>query len=356
MAGAPNDYSQTLAASSRPPDQPDSSSISIQELLNPVKCEGRSNARNAPGSSRLSKEEGSDAHGLSRERSSLTGQVCQYVPDSQAQNRARTRGVNPEPPQPAPKGDSPTTQYSAHRRISQTKSVIAPPVVSTSQPQSFFFNFPSGPTSTTPQTRPGTNASEMPASSAAAQNQHQMIVVETAQVSDQVPVEVQAAWKPQVENRRRAATASHRYRQRRKQKFATLEDLEKMYQCLEEKNRYLESTNQHLDETNQHHEEPNQHFLREGQFPGCGTRTSSPWDGHHRHGTDGMPRCSEQHLYDISKLTAVDEVQASDTYVPKVTCFTCPSSHLNQNSETIQCEQHSTRCDFKIIPWSALCG
>jgi len=159
-----------------------------------VKGEGSSSASNAPGSSRLSEEEGSDAQSLSRERSSLTGQVCQYVPDSQAQNRERIRGVNPEPPQPAPKRE--TTQYSTHRRISQTKSMIAPPMVSTSQPQSFFFNLSSGPTSITPQTRPGTNASEKPTTNATAQNQHHMIVVETAQVSDQVPVEVQAAAKP----------------------------------------------------------------------------------------------------------------------------------------------------------------
>ncbi len=225
VAAAPNDYSQTFAVSSKQPDQQDSHSIGIQKFLNPIECECRSNASSAPSSPRFSKanigllvSSRSDAYSLSLARSSPYRQVSQDAPCSQAQSCERTRGVNPEPPQPASQGDSPSTQYSAYSRISRIESVIAPPVVSTSQPQYFSSNPSPGPTPTMPQMPPGTKAFEMPASSAAAQSQYRMMVLETAQGPIQVPVDMQAASKVQDEKRKRNATASHRFRQRRKEK------------------------------------------------------------------------------------------------------------------------------------------
>jgi len=252
---APNDYSQSIAASSRQLHRQDSRSIGIQKLLNPVGCEGRSNACSgldlplpSTVNTGLLVSSRSDAHSLSLARPSPYRPVSQDTPYSLAQNCEGTRGIDPEAPQPASQGNSPCTQYSSYSRISQTESVLAPLVVSTGQPQYYSSNPSSGPTSTMPRMPLGTKAFEMPTSSAAAQRQYRMMVLETAQGPIQVPVDVQAASKVQNEKRKRNATASHNFRQRRKkkeretsEKIATFEA--RLRDAVEEKNHYLQERN-----------------------------------------------------------------------------------------------------------------
>lgn len=239
-------------------------SIGSQKLLNPVECEGGFNASSAPGSPSLSKVNTgllvssiSDAHSLSLARSSPYRQVSQDAPYSQAQDCERTRGVNPEPPQPASQGDSPSTQYSSYSRISQTESVIAPPVVSTGQPQYFSSNSSSGPSSTMPQMPWGTKVFEMPTSSTAAQSQYQMMVLDTVQGPIQVPFEIQATSKVQDLKREQNATASHRFRRRRKEKeretsgkIAGLEA--QLSEAIEERNHYLKERDYFQDVARRH--------------------------------------------------------------------------------------------------------
>ncbi|KAL9589131.1 MAG: hypothetical protein Q9179_007989, partial [Wetmoreana sp. 5 TL-2023] len=215
VAAASNDHLQTFAASSRQPDQQSSRSVGIQKLLNPVECKGRSNASIAPGSvnAGLPILPRSDAHSLSLARSSPYRPVIQDA--LRAQNCRRTRGVKPEPPQPASQADS---QYSSYSRISQTESVIAPPMVSTCQPRYLSSDPLSGPTSTMPQISPAPEAFEMPPSTAAAQSQNQRMALETAQGIIQVPVDLQTASKVHDNKRKRNATASHLFRQRQKEK------------------------------------------------------------------------------------------------------------------------------------------
>ncbi len=273
---APNDYSQTFAASSRQPHRKASCSIGIQKLLNPVGCERRSNPSRGLSLPLLSTvntgpliSSKSDTHSLSLPGPSSYRRVSQDTPYSPAQNCERTRGINPEAPQPASQGESPSTQYSSYSRISETGSVIAPPVVSTGQPQYYSSNPSSGPASTLPQMPPGTEAFEMPTSSATAQSQYRMMVLETAHGPIQVPVDLQAASRVQGEKRKRNATASHRFRQRRKErdretseKIAKLES--QLRDAVEERNHYLQERNYFQDVVLRHR-------------PPLASRPSSPW-------------------------------------------------------------------------------
>lgn len=259
-----NSASQTIAAFSGQRHRQGLGSIGTQKLLNPVEREGRSNACSGldlplpsivntglPVSSR------SDAHSLSLARPAPYRPVSQDTPYSPAQNLEGTRGIDPEVPQPASQGNSPCTQYPSYSRISETGSVIAPPVVSTGQPQYCSSNPSSAPASTLPQMQLGTKASEIPTSSAAAHRQHQMMVLETAQGYIQVPVDVEAASDVQNEKRKRNALASHGFRQRRRNKeretsemIATLEA--RVRDAEEERNYYLQERNYLQDVVLQH--------------------------------------------------------------------------------------------------------
>lgn len=115
---APNDHSQTFAASLRQPHRKASCSIGIQRLLNPVGCERRSNPSRGLSLPLLSTvntgpliSSKSDTHSLSLPGPSSYRRVSQDTPYSPAQNCERTRGINPEAPQPASQGESPSTQY-----------------------------------------------------------------------------------------------------------------------------------------------------------------------------------------------------------------------------------------------------
>lgn len=247
VGAAPNDDSQTFAASSRQPYRQDWRSIGIHELLNPAEDKPRSNA-----SHDLSLPSRSNACSLSLARPSPYRPVGQDTPYPQAQSRESTSGINPEAPQLASQGDSPSTQYPSNSRISQTDSVIATPVMSTGQPQYYSSSPSSDPTSTLPQMPLGTKSFEMPTTSTAAQIQYRMMVPEKARAPLQVSMDVQVASKVQDEKRKRNATASVRSRQRRReQDTKTIADLKaQLRDAVEENNHYRQERNKLLDEVN----------------------------------------------------------------------------------------------------------
>lgn len=108
----------------------------------------------------------------------------------------RKNGASTGPQSVASQGDSPSTQYSSYSHVSRTPPPAPPP--STGQPQSFFtapFTAP-GPASTMAQM--GFDAAS---SSTAGGSTYQMMTLDT----EQGPIQ-------------RNATASHRFRQRRKEK------------------------------------------------------------------------------------------------------------------------------------------
>ncbi len=193
-------------------DQRSSRPIGVQNVLNPLKAEDHVNAGSAPGT-------------LSEKTTGLPGSTKSYVPalpsarsfprrqlsqepaHSQAQNCKRAGAIKPASPQLAFQSDSPGTQYSAYGRVSHTEPTMAPSTAFTSQPQPSFSNsFPSsGPASTMSQVAFGT------------EGQYRIITLETENGPLQVPVDVQAVSKVADEKRKGNATASHRFRQRRKE-------------------------------------------------------------------------------------------------------------------------------------------
>lgn len=93
-------------------------------------------------------------------------------------------------------------------------------VASTGEPR-FFFSAPftsTGPASTMPQLTFNKEAFNAPTPKASGQSQCQMLTLETEQGPIQVPIDVQAASKVVDEKRKRNATASHKFRKRRKDK------------------------------------------------------------------------------------------------------------------------------------------
>lgn len=219
VAAAPKDHQRAFSLFSQEPGQQDSRPIGIENLLNPVKCEDRLNASGAHSSLSLPRTNAdlldslrSDTHSLSLARSYPYRQVSQEAPYRQAQSFERPCTVNPEPSQPASRGESPNTQYSSYNRISQIESGTVSPVAFTGQPQYFPSCPSSGPSWTVPK------MFEIPPSDTAAPNQYGMMVLKTEHGSIQVPVDVQIASKVEDEKRKRNATASHRFRQRRKEK------------------------------------------------------------------------------------------------------------------------------------------
>ena len=214
VPAAPNGHPRTLVPYSKQPDQRESHLLDIQHLLNPVEGENRPNESSSVGSPSLSElstgllvPSRSHVHSLPSARSSPYRQVNQGASYSRAQN---PRAVNPEPPQSASRRDNPSTQYSSNSQGQLSHHPQYPPV-SLSNPSP-------GPSSTLPQMPPGTEVFKLPTSSTAAQSQYQTMMLETAQGPIQIPVDLQAASKVQDEKRKRNATASHRFRQRRKKK------------------------------------------------------------------------------------------------------------------------------------------
>ena len=224
VPAAPKCHPRTFASSSKQPDQREWRSFSVENILNPVKCEDHLIASNAVGSPSLSElntgflgPSRSHVHSLPSARLSPYHEVNQEA-YSQAENRVHPRTVSPEPPQSASQRDSPSTQYSSYSQFSQTESAIGPPIVSTGQLQYSPSNPSSGPSSSMLQLPPSAKALEVSTSRTAAQSQYQLMVLETGRGPIQVPVDVQAASKVADEKRQRNATASHRFRQRRKEK------------------------------------------------------------------------------------------------------------------------------------------
>lgn len=94
-----------------------------------------------------------------------------------------------------------------------------PQLASACEPQSHFAPFTStGPASTLSQLAFNKKAFDAITSEASHQSQYQFLSFETEQGPIQVPLDVHAASKGADEKRKRNATASHRFRERRKQK------------------------------------------------------------------------------------------------------------------------------------------
>jgi len=152
-------------------------------------------------------------------------QLSQEPAHSQAQNYERAEALKPVLPQLAFQRNSPSTQYSAFGQISHIEPSMAPSTAFTSQPQSSFSNsfLSSGPSSIMSQEAFGT------------EGQYRMMTLETENGPLQVSVDVQAASKVADEKRKRNATASHRFRQRRKEKErGTSQHISKLEQQIRE--------------------------------------------------------------------------------------------------------------------------
>lgn len=227
VLAAPNDPLRPSQPSSKQPDHRSPHPIGIQNLLSPVESEDHANAGSAPGSLGFSEKTmglpvsvKSYVSALPVTRSSPRRQLSKEAPYSQAQNCECPGGVNPAPPQPVSQSDIPSTQYFSYSQVSRTEPTIAPPIASTGQTQLFLSNpFPSsGAASITPQMAFDAKAFEVPTSSMTVQSQYQTMTLETEQGPIQVPLDVQAASKVADKKRKQSATASHRFRQRRKNK------------------------------------------------------------------------------------------------------------------------------------------
>ncbi len=147
-----------------------------------------------------------------------------------------------------------------------------------------------------PQMPLGAKAFEVPTSNTAAQSQYQMMALETEQGPIHVPINVQAASKVADEHRKRNATASHRFRQRRKEKEREIS----------EKIAKLEAQVRETAEERDHYLKERDHFR----------------DVALRQGADGMPRRADHHLHNIKKLRVVSE-EAGKPDEARV-----PTSHL----------------------------
>ena len=205
---APKDYPRTVIPSSKQPAKGEA--LGIRNLLNPIEGEDHSIASNAIGSPSLSELNtsllgplGSQVHDLPPARSSPYHR--------ERESRKHLRAVSPEPLQPISQRENPSTQYSSDSQFSQTESVIAPIIASTGQPQHIPLNPSSGLSSSILQLPPSTKTFKVPTLSTAAQSQYQMMVRETGRTPIQLPVNLD-------QKRQRNAAASHRFRQRRKEK------------------------------------------------------------------------------------------------------------------------------------------
>lgn len=225
MPIAPNDHSRAFVPSSKQSDQRELRSFDIQSLLNSIEGENRSNESSVVDSLNLSKlstglsvPSRSHVRNLSSARSSSCCQMNQEASYSQAQNREHSRAVNFEPLQSTSQRDSLKTQYSSYNHFNQTESAIAPPAVSIDQPQYFSSNPSSDSSSTMMQMLPNAKTFEVLTSSTTTQSQYQMMMRKTERDLVQIFVDVHIASKNADRKRRRNAIASHRFRQRRKEK------------------------------------------------------------------------------------------------------------------------------------------
>ena len=211
-------------------DQRSSHPIGVQNLLNPLKAEMQVNTGIASGtlSEKTTGSTGSmksQVPALPFARSFPRHQLNQEPAHSQPQNCKREEALKPALPQLALPGDSPGTQYSPYGQISPIEPIMAPSPAFTCQPQSSFSNsFPSsGPSSIMLQEAFGT------------EGQYRMMTLETKNGPPQVSVDMQAASKFANEKRKRNATASHRFRQRRKEKErGTSQHISKLEQQIRE--------------------------------------------------------------------------------------------------------------------------
>ena len=168
----------------------------IQSLLNPLEAEGSSGSTI------------SHVPTLQSARSFPRHQLGLEPAQSQPQNYERAAATKPASPQLAFQSDSPGTQHSAYGQARHTESNTTPSTAFASQLQPFLSNSfpPSGPLSTTSQAASDT------------EGQCPTIILETENGPLQVPIDMQAGSKVADEKRKRNATASHRFRQRRQEK------------------------------------------------------------------------------------------------------------------------------------------
>ena len=173
--------------------------IGVQSLLNPLKVEG------SPGSTM------SHVPTLPSARSFPRHQLSLEPAQSQPQNYGHAAATKPASPGLAFQSDSPGTQHSAYGQARNTESNTTSSTMFTSQLQPFLSNSisSSGPLSTVSQAALDT------------ESQYPTMTLKTENGPLQVPIDVQAGSKVADEKRKRNATASHRFRQRRKEKEQT---------------------------------------------------------------------------------------------------------------------------------------
>ena len=133
---------------------------------------------------------------------------------------SRRHDIDATPPQPAFPDDSTSTYHSSPKQTNRTEPVHAPSMGFAGQPQSSLSNpiLSSGHESAFLQASFDSNVFEGPSSSSTSQSQYQIMKFDTTQGAIQVLVDKQAASKVADEKRKRNATASHNFRQRRKEK------------------------------------------------------------------------------------------------------------------------------------------
>ena len=198
-------------------DRRDSCAVDISRLLNPTDDKDPTKSGRVPQSfsattvvmSGLTKP---DVPTLTSAKRSPPHHMGLEAPYHQGQNFKR-HDIDATPPQPAPPDDS------TPKQTNRTEPVYGPFMEFTDQPRSSLFNpIPSsGHGSAYLQTSFDSNIFEGPSSSSTAQSQHhQIMMLDTAQGAIQIPVDMQAASQAADEKRKRNATASHNFRQRRK--------------------------------------------------------------------------------------------------------------------------------------------
>ena len=160
-----------------------------------------------------------DVPTLTSAKSSPLHRTLLEAPYHQKPNCER-HGNDATPPHPASPGDSTSMYHSSCKQTNRTEPANTPFIESTGQPRLSLSNpFPSsGHTSALSQTTFDSNVFEGRSLSSTAQGQYQMMMFDTAQGAIQVPLDVQATSRVADKKRKQNANASHKFRQRRKEK------------------------------------------------------------------------------------------------------------------------------------------
>lgn len=151
-------------------------------------------------------------------------QQSQDTPLSEIRSSEKPVGVTLASQQSISRGESSSSQHSASGQCRHTKPALAPPVVFTGQSQP-------------PPSNP------LLSSAFGTKSQDPMMIINTGGGLQQVPINTQVASKAADEKRKQNATASHRFRQRRKVKETenakTISNLEQHITKLKGDNEFL---------------------------------------------------------------------------------------------------------------------